>query len=60
MYKSKEILCKNKANYQYALYKMFVSNGNRDAAFDHYQLSQEFYALSKEYSELTMVYQNVS
>jgi hypothetical protein len=54
------MICKHKADYQYAMYKSLTSKGNKGAATIHYELSQELYAISKEYSELAAAYQNNS
>jgi hypothetical protein len=57
IYKSKEKECKSKADYQYAMYKSEANKGHKAEAMNHYELSQEFYTLSKEYSEIAAAYQ---
>jgi hypothetical protein len=42
------------------MYKSQASKGNKRVATIYYELSQEFYAISKEYSELAAAYQNNS
>jgi hypothetical protein len=60
IYKSKGKICKQKADYQYAMYKSQALKGHKGEAMVRYDLSQEFYALSKEYFEIAKSYQDLN